>query len=386
MKKPTLYLIACLSFVLAFASVWIFFYKPPPPESASHGPDALMQESSATSASAAEPLYYCPMHAQVQSHEQGNCPICGMDLVARASTETDAPQKETMETEALVETPTTPEAPHRREKAMGMVMGRITKRALAPRFTAFAHVAFDRELYQAQSEYLETRRQFLARSPARERGLTWRSMLEAARMRLQAHGLSKEHIAFLDQRGAAEAALLTSQGKEPLIIYARVWEDDLAHITRGQQVRIQARSHHPPSPALMGEVMFVDQRVRSGGAITVRIKLLDARHNLRSGSLVTAEFITRPQEHVTVPYDSVLWREGGGFILLEDETEGGLSMTKIDVLFISGDWVATSNAAFLGRQLVRHHPFVWEADRRLNATLQGGDTAKPSTTPDHSYH
>ncbi|MBM2829749.1 MAG: Cu(I)/Ag(I) efflux system rane fusion protein [Gammaproteobacteria bacterium] len=47
-----------------------------------------------------DPTYYCPMHPQVTSHEPGRCPICGMDLVALASAESE-PMADTGERKIL---------------------------------------------------------------------------------------------------------------------------------------------------------------------------------------------------------------------------------------------------------------------------------------------
>jgi len=42
---------------------------------------AGVSRRSETAASAAKPLYHCPMHPEVTADEPGKCPICGMDLV-----------------------------------------------------------------------------------------------------------------------------------------------------------------------------------------------------------------------------------------------------------------------------------------------------------------
>jgi Cu(I)/Ag(I) efflux system membrane fusion protein len=59
---------------------------------AARADDQTLSSSGAGQPPPAEALYVCPMHPQVRSHEPGQCPICGMNLVQRAGARPDAGQ------------------------------------------------------------------------------------------------------------------------------------------------------------------------------------------------------------------------------------------------------------------------------------------------------
>jgi uncharacterized protein len=44
---------------------------------------AMSAQSHATALVAGPAIYTCPMHPEIERHEPGTCPICGMDLVER---------------------------------------------------------------------------------------------------------------------------------------------------------------------------------------------------------------------------------------------------------------------------------------------------------------
>jgi Cu(I)/Ag(I) efflux system membrane fusion protein len=69
----------------------ISFVKWKPPTHASSTPEAEAKPETALEHALkhADPNYVCPMHPQISQKEPGNCPICGMDLVLKASSATD---------------------------------------------------------------------------------------------------------------------------------------------------------------------------------------------------------------------------------------------------------------------------------------------------------
>ena len=250
----------------------------------------------------------------------------------------------------------------------GMVTTTVVEKSLSYGLRSFGEVAIDPELYQAQSEHLEIK----SRAPQTTDPL-WTEMINVSRTRLKALGISHDHIISLEKKGRPEESLITSQGPDPLIIYAYVSEDDLPDIFTGQKVGII--QGWMENISAQGRVMYKDDRInsktRSG---LVRIQLKSKPPSLRGGSQVQIEFMWPAEKHITVPFDSLLQRSDGAYIFLfEDEK---IVPAKVDVLMISGEAVAIRNRFYLGRTIVRHSPFLWDADTRISLD---GDSS-------HSHH
>lgn len=322
--------------------------------------------------------YYCPMHPHVQDDQAGSCPICGMDLVLYAASSSSTEDHQIAD-DSQSEEPVAGDNQDRStvirsgmQKAIGMVTAQVVEREIGYRLRSFARVAVDAELYRAQSEYLElgsSRLKSKLSSVSTPGDVGWDEMLQAARMKLKALGLSEQHIISLEQKGQPESSLLTSQTSDPLIIYAYVSESDLAHVHQGQEVRVWVAGHHERSHK--ARVMFIDHLVDLRSRfVTVRVELLEKNHGLRSGSFVQVEFIAPPQRYVTVPYDSLLQRSDGAYIFVDEGSK--FSIRKVNVLFITEESVAIDNREYLGEDIIRHSQFLLDADTRFNATSAGG--------------
>lgn len=317
----------------------------------------------------AKPRYYCPMHPHIHADEDGSsCPICGMDLILDTSaTLTDDSEKslerspghedgEEIEISQLSDSTAI-------QQPFPVVKTTVVEEELIRLERSFGEVASDPELYQAQIEHLEI---IKGAAPG------WTEMIKASQARLKALGLSKAHIASLEKKRRPEEALITSQGPDPLIVYAQVSEDNLPHIFIGQRVKV-IRGWEKAS--YKGKVMFLDHQIDPiGRTAIVRIELEGKSPTLRAGSQVQVEFIWPAEKHVTLPFDSLMQRSDGAYIfIIQGEN---ISPAKVEVLMIVGDKVAIGNRQYLGADIVRHSPFLWDADSRFS----------PAAATTHSHH
>ena len=72
--------------VLALVAGLLLFLLRDPIAAWFRGP--ARDEAVPASAGSQQTVYTCPMHPHVRQHGPGKCPMCGMDLVAVARTET----------------------------------------------------------------------------------------------------------------------------------------------------------------------------------------------------------------------------------------------------------------------------------------------------------
>lgn len=298
-------------------SSWLFVQGPP---GAARGP--------ATGGAA---QYSCPMFCVVMDHmpEDGQCPVCGMDMTA-VSGESSLDRAEQRMVGLVAGT--VQEVPLARSlRVVGEVdydesrLARITTRVggwLETVWVDSTYVVvgeseplaaiYSPELYAAEQEYLVA---WKASREADTGGGHGESLLRAARRRLQLLGVDDREIEALHESGtprdsvvlrspiggvvvernavegasvAKGAALYTVADLERVWVQAQVFEGDLAWVRTGQIVRLDVPGR---SDRLEGRVAFVDPVIdRRARTARVRIEVdnaeVDGKRPLRVGQRV----------------------------------------------------------------------------------------------------
>ena len=219
--------------------------------------------------------YICPMHPQITSDEKKSCPICGMDLVLTDNKEnyedddnreysTDNIDK--LENHAAHNLDTNTPSKHvdvtlslRKEQMIGIKLVKASKKKLFKSIRAPGRIAFDPELYTAQSEYLEALKQWnnVKKSPITAIKESTKQMIHSSKIRLKVLGLSEEQIKSFAKKGSLSEGLLVSGRGQDNWIYADVFEVDLPYIKQGLSVKITA--NFLQGRVLLGKVVSVDQ-------------------------------------------------------------------------------------------------------------------------------
>lgn len=112
-------------------------------------------------------LYICPMHPQITSDKPGQtCSICGMDLVPASDFEEDEEHDHDEHSAAMDGENSSPDThagvkiSTKKQQMIGIKLARVKKEKLFKSINAPGRIAFDPELYTAQSEYLEALKQW----------------------------------------------------------------------------------------------------------------------------------------------------------------------------------------------------------------------------------
>jgi Cu(I)/Ag(I) efflux system membrane fusion protein len=238
----------------------------------------------------------CTMHPEVKSDEDGNCPICGMNLTPVYEREESDNSLNLSEGEI---------------ELAGIRMVPATFKHLLRQIRVVGSVAYDPGLLVAQEEYVNAlvmremiRDDDLARARAEQ-------LIMNAEYKLELLGMSRAEIASLERVRIPQRSLVLPDGHT--WIYANAYESDLHGVKSGQQAVIT--SSVLPGSKFKGRVMsvnpIIDVQTR---ASVVRIRLDHAEPGLRPGMYVEARILVQIDQPgkkaggmvLAVPRDAVL--------------------------------------------------------------------------------
>ena len=320
-----------------------------------------MPESSAPAASdtaqpaAGETVYICPMHPHIHGKEGDTCPICGMKMVPRTST--DAPAPEENREGALYIEPAY-------KQALGVKTGTVGSHVFGKTIHAFGHVApstrlehivsvrtagwivdlntdaigdtvkagdllftfYSPDLMRAQSDYMAGQRGGAAVGDPAQR-LRLYGMGDRTIEELKKKGRFLEKTPFYAPIAGTVSALNTRKGayvKEGDAIltlqdYSKVWV--LAHVPLKD---MQFLSAGAPATIMVndtGEVFrtradFIypatDPQSRNG---LVRLVLDNPDGKLKTDMLTDVTFAADSRERLAVPEEAVLYGGRGAYVI-----------------------------------------------------------------------
>ena len=321
--------------------------------------------------------YHCPMHPTVTSHKPGNCPICGMKLVKRATSQhavaaTElansarlelSPEQRTLANVKTVQVAMTPSVSEivttgrvtfderRVSQVTSYTAGRIEQ--LSVNFTgdvvtrgrAVATI-YSPDLYATQQEYLlslANRERMRSAGFAQARSAA-DDLVDSTRRRLQLFGMTNAQIDRLASGGtpfhatsiiSPVSGVVTEKLVVPqqfvmqgqalfqvadlsmLWVEADVYEQDLAKIAVGQRASVTTPSL--PGVTLEGTIAFVQPTVSGETRATrVRIELPNSNLRLKPDMFVNVRlFAGSGRPSLTVPVTAIVDRGQQQFIWVE---------------------------------------------------------------------
>ena len=324
-------------------------------------------------------LYTCPMHPQIKSEKPGTCPICGMDLVpveeSNVQDHEDIKNKEDSTDQnhdhsKIPEGHTPFKLKLNKQQMIGIRLDKVKKKPLFKTIHSPGRIAFDPELYTAQSEYLEALKQWnqVKSSPLSEVKENTRQMIRSSKIRLKVLGLSEDQISNLAKKGSQSEGLLVSGKGQDNWIYADVFEVDLPYIKKGLSAQITA--NFLQGKTLAGKVISVDQVISPDSRTAkVRIQLLENHPSIRPESYVNVSIFAPLGEHTSIPLNSILDTGRETFVFIR-KNENEFEPRKVTVLLETDDDAAVGPQVHPGEEIVVGGNFMLDSESRLKSVIQ----------------
>lgn len=339
-------------------------------------------------------LYVCPMHPQITANKPDTCPICGMDLVLvedeKVHEDHDQEQHskvtgndkskdiaKSSKDHSIHKMKTESPSGHadfelslKRQQMIGVKLAKVEKKRLFKSIRSPGRIAFDPELYIAQSEYLEALKQWhnVKDSPIADVKENTRQMIRSSEIRLKVLGLSDGQIKALAKKGSQSEGLLVSGKGQDNWIYADVFEVDLPYIKKGFSAQITA--NFLQGKTLPGKVVSVDQVINPDTRTAkVRIQLLKQDSSIRPQSYVNVTIFAPIGEHTSVPLEAIMDTGRETFVFVK-KGKGKFEPRKVSVFLENDDDAAIGNGLMPGEEIVVGGNFMLDSESRLKAVIQ----------------
>lgn len=326
--------------------------------------------------------YVCPMHPHIIANEAGHkCAICGMDLVATEVPEEDEHDSHAHESNGVSpeggktnqpDGHTTVKISDKKQQLIGIKLGKVKRGKLFKTINAPGRIAFDPELYTAQSEYLESLRQWqrVKQSPLTDVRRSTDEMIKSAKIRLKVLGLSEDQISQLARKGSQSEGLLISGKGQESWVYADIFEVSLPQIKKGLSAQISA--NFLQGKTLAGKVISVDQVINpETRTAKVRIQLQKTDANIRPESYVNVKIFAPQGEHLSVPIEALMDTGRDTFVFVKTGI-GQFEPKRVTVLLETDDQIAIADGLSEGDEVVIDGNFMLDSESRLKAVLKGG--------------
>jgi Cu(I)/Ag(I) efflux system membrane fusion protein len=259
-----------------------------------------------------------------------------------------------------------------KQQMIGIKLGKVVKRTLFKSVEAPGRVAFDPELYTAQSEYLEALRQSrrVKDSPLTDVRRSSSEMIKSSIIRLRVLGLSEDQIQSLTQKGSQSEGLLVAGKGQESWVYADVFEVDLPLIKKGLSAEI--RANFLQGKTLAGRVVSVDQVINpETRTAKVRIQFQGTNVHIRPESYVSVRILAPQGEHLSIPIDALMDTGKETYVFVK-KGMGEFVPQRVVVLIESDNLVGIASGLNEHDEIVIGGNFMLDSESRLKTVMRSG--------------
>ena len=381
---------------------WVLFTQFHVSNETSNQPEVMQEEE----------IWTCSMHPQIRSHEPGDCPICGMDLIPLETNASSDPTVLQMTEDAValanIQTIVVGESSSQEEQVklngvlkanetltaslVSHIPGRIEQ--LSVSFTGEKVVRgqklatiYSPQLITAQKELIEAKK-LVAISPefleaAKNKLRFWKisssvidQIIESETVR-ESFSIYAEHTGIVKSKKISVGdyintgeVLFTVENLSQLWVLLDVYEKDIQAIKLGNDISFTTIAY--PNQVFKSKIVFIDPNINASTRVTtVRAELNNSANLLKPEMFVKAMLnINKNDEKIkiTVPKTSVLWTGERSVVYVKqaDAQIPSFEYKEVKLGDVIGRNYEILEGIKIGDEVVINGAFVIDAAAQLN--------------------
>jgi Cu(I)/Ag(I) efflux system membrane fusion protein len=352
----------------------------------------------------AKELYYCPMHPNFTSDKPGECAICGMSLVKRAT----APQAEQkieqgkskkilfyrnpMNPQVISPVPMkdqmgmdyvpvyeeqTSEAKSsevyispEKQQLIGVKREKVRKRNLSGQILTVGRVAYDPALFTAQQEYLQALKSSQTIEKDNLGYIVEQSaaLIKNMKQKLLAMGMSELEIEELGRRGRPQQNLyLPSSEDKNVWVYITIYEYEAGLVKTGTPVEVRAIAY--PGEMFEGQVISVTPILETATrTLKVRALVDNPENKLKLEMFVNVAVKYDLGEKLAVPEEAVM-HAGTRDVVFVADANGYFESRTVTLGVKAQNYYEVLRGLTENEEVVTSGNFLIDSESKLNAVL-----------------
>jgi Cu(I)/Ag(I) efflux system membrane fusion protein len=307
--------------------------------------------------------WFCPMHPWIKSDKPGVCPICGMALVPWHS--------HAKETSTGIPGYVPVELSQEKQQLAAIRTATVSKKTVTKTIRAAGIVAYDPDLYKAETQYVED---YIALKRLDRRVNQGSYTIIDAQRKLNEEeldlihmGATQEVIDQLHKNLFPDHSLVVTHG-QGAVIFAQIFGSDLGFIDVGQKASVEIPDYNETYD---GTVKSIDPIIDPDSR-TARVRIyINANGELHSNEFVRVSMPVELEEAIVIPRDAVMDTGVRKLVFVETE-EGKFEPRVIHTGWTTDDGFEVKSGLKEGERIVVSGNFLLDSEARVQADLEEG--------------
>ena len=309
-------------------------------------------------------FYRHPMRPEVTSPKPAKDEM-GMDYIPVYSDEVekeavskDGPELPTGYASILI----TPE----RQQLIGIRTDAVEKKEAFKTIRAAGRIAYDPDLYQAQSEYIESFKS--AKASEDKNATSWASkLMDSAKTKLIRMGLNSEMIEALQKEEGPDKSLLYAVPGGNAWVYANIYEYEIPLVKVGDEITAEVQSS--PGVMVKGNIRSINTVVEPATrTVRVRAAIKNDGGLLKPDMFINVSLETSLGKVILAPAEAVFFT-GKTNIVFVAKGNGLFEPRHVAVGQKAGDFYVVTEGLAEGEMVITNGNFLVDSESKLKAAL-----------------